>query len=160
MKIQLVLTCFFTLCCSFAAFSQSDFAAIGTQWTYSQWVPGPNTAFGTRKPYYMQVDAEVVFQGRLCRRIIGGRAGFPQEPLFYVYNQGDSVFCWNAYNHWFNLLYDFSAETGDSWEIEMPAGSLPDGDTSISVFIDSIGYTIQNNDTLKVWYITYDDYAH
>jgi hypothetical protein len=159
MKNQLVFTCFLILFGSANAFSQSDFAAIGTQWTYTQWVSSPNPAIGWRYPYYMKADSEVVFQGRLCRRLIGGRAGQPQLPLFYVYNEGDSVICWDWENERFNLLYDFSAETGDSWEIPMPSGFSPFGDTSIIISVDSTSQTVINNDTLKVWHISYDEFA-
>jgi Secretion system C-terminal sorting domain len=159
MKNQVFFTCFWVVLCSVVAFGQSGFAAIGTQWTYTQWVPGPNTAFGTFEPYYMKVDSEVVFQDRLCRRLIGGRASQPQLIHFFLYNEGDSVFWWDWYNDRFNLLYDFSAETGDSWEIEMPHGSLPKGDTTITVLVDSMSYMVMNNDTFKVWHISYNEWA-
>lgn len=159
MKNRLIFSCLWVVFGSVVAFSQSDFAPIGTRWTYTQWVPGPNTAIVTRYPFYMKADSEVVFQGQICRRLIGGRTGQPQLPLFYLYNQGDSVFCWDWSNNRFNLLYDFSAETGDSWQIEMPHGSLPDGDTTITVLVDSMSYRVMNSDTFKIWHISYNEWA-
>lgn len=159
MKNQFLLTCFFCLMLQAFGFSQSDFASVGTKWTYTEWVLSPNPAIGTLYPFYTQVDSEVLFQGRLCRRLLGGRAGQPQLPRFYLYNQNDSVFWWDFYNQRFNLLYDFSAQTGDSWEIEMPHGSLPEGDTTNTVHVDSMSHIILDGDTLKVWHISYDEWA-
>ena len=160
MKNQTLLICIFTFCSS-PIFSQSDFAALGTKWTYTEWnfwmpIPVPGLDWITR-PYAMESVSEEMFEGKLCRKITGLQAY--NNHTFYVYNQGDSVIFWNFYINRFELLYDFSAGAGDSWEIGVGLGSLPDGDTTISVRVDSVGYTVFADDTLKVWYITYDEYA-
>jgi hypothetical protein len=161
MKNQLTFTCLFLFCFSTSVFSQSDFAAVGTKWTFTEWnysppIPVPGLDWINR-PYLMESVGEELFEGKLCRKVttIEGIV----DHTFYMYNQNDSVFFWNDYVNRFDLLYDFSAVAGNSWEIGMPFGQLPDGDSTLTVLVDSIGYTVIADDTLKVWYITYNDYA-
>lgn len=108
-------------------------------------------------PYVMESVSEEVFEGKLCKKIIGLQPAF--NFTFYVYSQNDSIFRWDGDNNRFNLLYDFTAEAGDSWDIEMPHFALGNGDTTINVLVDSVGFMVRNEDTLKVWYITYGESA-
>ena len=141
---------------TFLSAQLDGFAPVGAKWTYREYIPSPNPAVGAYYPYYMQVDSEVVFQNRLCRHLSGG-AGLPQSQdwQFYLYNQNDSVF-WYGFDNKFSLLYDFSAEVGDSWKIH--GFNLLEGDT-VYVTVDSISHIVAGGDTLKVWHITFSEWA-
>lgn len=42
----------------------------------------------------------------------------------YLYGEGNKIFWWNKVLGEFTVLYDFGAETGDSWEIKVGTNSL------------------------------------
>lgn len=155
MKNQLVFTCFFAFCCSLAIFGQSEFAAIGTKWTYTEYrltAPPP----GSEWPYVLESESEVLIQGFVCKKLVGGQ-GLPGE-LIYIRTEGDSVLWWNADTQQFYLLYDFSAQPGDSWNIDMWPNTDDVGMSVVTVHVDSTGYEIWEGDSLKVWYVSYSGY--
>ena len=155
MKNQLVFTCFFTFCYSFTAFGQSEFGALGTKWTYTEdrpTVPPP----GSHWPYVLESESEVLIQGLVCKKLVGGQ-GFPEE-LIYIRTEGDSVFWWNAATQQFYLLYDFSAQPGDSWAIDMWPNTDGVGMSVFTLHVDSTGYEIWEGDSLRVWYVSYSGY--
>lgn len=157
MKNHLILSLLGIILSSFHASGQSDFAQVGTKWTYTEASPGVMPNSTVYMPYVMESVSEEVFEGKLCKKIIGLQPFF--NFTFYVYSQNDSIFRWDGDNNRFNLLYDFTAEAGDSWDIEMPHFALGNGDTTINVLVDSVGFMVRNEDTLKVWYITYGEAA-
>ena len=133
---------------SLQTFAQTtDFAPVGATWYFreiSTIIPYPE------KFRLVEVTGEEVFQGKLCRKIQGlTGCGLPNP--CYVFSQNDSVFYWSPHTAIFQLLYDFRAAPGDSWEIE---GMWPPfGPVRISV--DSLSNRVVGNDTLKVWKVSY-----
>ncbi len=131
--------------------AQSDFAPLGATWTYTfaDHIP----MFPTYRPIVFVVDDIVTWQGQQCSKII-----VPDPPpingdfdTLYLFDRNDSVFYWSDFSVDFELLYDFTAEQGDSWMIEgLSVDDTTEFDPFLTIFIDSVGYSIYNNDTLKV----------
>ena len=126
-----------------------DFAPVGAKWYYTQ--------HSDNYPYpaefrLVEVISEQVFQGQICRKILGLTEGCGLPSTSYVFTRNDSVFFWSPYTLKFQLLYDFRASLGSSWLIEgLSAGPSSD---SLRVFVDSLSQRIIGADTLKVWHIT------
>lgn len=148
------------LFCAFSiayAFTQQAFAPVGTQWTYTEYAffpPIPNSPWNWKsRPWRLECVAEAAFQGRQCRKLVGGVLGLSPETEFYVYSQGDSVFLWNGQQ--FTLLYDFNAKPGDKWFFEHPEYTFG---MPVEITVDSLGLTQVGQTTVKTWYIHYDDF--
>ena len=144
---QILLLAFFATLSSLCA-QDSDFAPVGAKWYYRQ--------ISSNYPYpeeyrLVEVTSEEVFQGQLCRKIVG-LTGCGLPSVSQVFTRNDSVFFWSSYTAKFQLLYDFRASVGSSWLID-GLGIGPSGD-SLRVFVDSLSQIIVNNDTLKVWHTT------
>lgn len=150
MKPSSFFTCFFIFCCCFTTFAQSDFAAVGTKWTYTQGGVGimPNST--NHWPYVLESINEEMYQGHLCKKILDHTT--INDFSYYVYSEGDSVFYWDLFHNQFALLYNFSAQAGYTWIIEMPDNS------PAYITVDSVGFIVVNNDTLKTWYISYTEH--
>ncbi len=130
------------------AFAQTtDFAPVGATWYYSEVsfiIPYPE------KFRLVEVTGEEVFQGKLCRKIEGLTGCGLHNPC-YVFSQNDSVFYWSIHTSSFQLLYDFRAVPGDSWEID---GMLPPVG-AVRIQVDSLSTRVVGNDTLKAWCVSY-----
>ena len=155
LKMCLLLGLFNAL--PFVLQAQTSFAPLGATWTYSFADHVPLSY--TYRPFELSVNAEELFQGRMCGILdlmnvppYGTWHGFWMDSLF-LYEENDSVYFWSPYSQKFQLLYDFTAEVGDSWVI----GGLSVPDHSIyedflTVTVDSIRTLISDGDTVRVWY--------
>ncbi|RLD18603.1 MAG: hypothetical protein DRI69_10020 [Bacteroidetes bacterium] len=130
--------------------AQSDFAPLGAAWTYTYVDHIP--MFPTYRPIVFVVEDIVTWQGHLCSKII-----VPEPPVngdfdtLYLFDRNDSVYYWSDFSVSFELLYDFTAEPDDSWTIEgLSVTDTTEFDPFLTVFIDSINFSIYNNDTLRV----------
>lgn len=65
----------------------------------------------------------------------------------YIYEEGNKVYWWNKELEEFTLLYDYTAETGDEWEIKV-------GQESIIVHVDSVGLFEYQGDVRKMLHIS------
>ena len=148
MKNSIFLLAFFATF-SILSGQSIDFAPVGAKWYYTQ--------HSDNYPYpaefrLVEVISEQVFQGQICRKILGLTEGCGLPTTSYVFTRNDSVFFWSPYTAKFQLLYDFRASLGSSWLIEgLSAGPSSD---SLRVFVDSLSQRIVGSDTLKVWHIT------
>jgi len=68
----------------------------------------------------------------------------------YIYEDNDKVYWYNTHTETFTLLYDFSAEQGDSWNISVDS-------CDFDVFVDSVDYVNINGVQHKELYITSDE---
>jgi len=143
----LLLTCCW-LCQTSLLAQPTDFAPLGARWYYSEsaFAPPPFGEF----PHIIEVAAKEDYQGHLCSKIvkvIGWPSATVPDPL-YIYSQNDSVFFYSLLSARFELLYDFTAETGDSWVV----GGLntPHGVDSLLVQVDSVSQITVSGRTLKV----------
>ncbi|UPT68124.1 MAG: T9SS type A sorting domain-containing protein [Sphingobacteriales bacterium JAD_PAG50586_3] len=73
--------------------------------------------------------------------------------IIYLYESmgGDTIF-WRSPQGTYSILYNFNAAPGDTWVTPTYYTSLPFVDT-ITVYVDSTGYEVINNDTLRVLFI-------
>ena len=125
-----------------------DFAPLGAKWYYSEeaFAPPPFGAF----PHILEVVAKENYQGKLCSKIIntlGPASATVPDPL-YMYSQNDSVFFYSLLSARFELLYDFTAEAGDSWVVG--GLSTPHGIDSLRVEVDSVSQIVVSGHALKV----------
>lgn len=58
----------------------------------------------------------------------------------YIYDENDKVYWWNKSQQNFTMLYDFAAEIGDEWQIEV-------GENNITMHVDEVG-TVDYNGQL------------
>ena len=60
----------------------------------------------------------------------------------YIYDEDGKVFWWNKTLEEFTVLYDFTAEAGDEWEIKV-------GESSIIMHVDAVGEAEYNGNIFK-----------
>jgi hypothetical protein len=65
----------------------------------------------------------------------------------YILEEGNKVYWWNKVLEAYTMLYDYTAETGDEWEIKV-------GTEAIIVHVDSIGLFEYDGETKKVLHIS------
>lgn len=60
----------------------------------------------------------------------------------YIYDENDKVYWWNKSQQNFTMLYDFAAEAGDEWLIEV-------GENSITMHVDEVGTAEYNGQVFR-----------
>ncbi len=129
---KLTLTTVVLLLLSLQAMNQ-EWAPIGTKWYYSAY------SFGfpyTNHPDSIESIGDTVINGISCR-ILSGTAGCSyEESYLYTYGADNKVYIFNESSSTFSVLYDFAAETGESWTIIPPNPA-----DSFQVVVDSV-YTL------------------
>ncbi len=127
-----------------------EFAPIGSIWHYTQGTINPDlTSFKT-----IESISDTTINGIQCRKMIEVERYLDTTNIIYHYmhSENDSVFFF-AENE-FHLLYDFSANTGDTIILDY----FPTYDGSpLKMIIDSTGTIIVNDDERKIQYITCGD---
>ncbi len=127
----------------------ADFAPVGARWIYN----GQDFAL-QGVPYIMEVTGKENFEGKWCSRF----DYFPDSSdKLYLYTENDTVFFYSFLSEQFEMLYDFTAEVGDSWVIGGLEGYHPDNPLPYAfdtITIDSISNLYISGDTLKVWHIS------
>jgi len=124
--------------------AQGRFAPLGAKWVYGYCCPDG-------LPVFMHSRVNDDMFGQFCRELIVTEFDF-SYPL-YVYSRNDSVWYGDGSNE-FALLYHFTAQKGDSWEI--PGIYTPDGPNTMTVTVDSVGTVLYCNRVLKVWHVSFD----
>jgi hypothetical protein len=128
----------------------TDFAPVGAKWTYSEL----NFALKV-VPHYVEAVEKEFYQGKWCSKLLTSSFDIMPYPT-YTYTQNDTVYYFSPGTSQFEMLYDFTAEVGDSWVVGglpnvNPDNPLPyDSDT---ITVDSISSLFIGGDTLKVWHI-------
>lgn len=148
MKSRSIL--FILLLAAFKLSSQAiDFAPVGANWyfdfVFDNW---PATSYN--KPHLVEVVGEEIVQGKLCRKMTGVSVSLP-DPCF-VFSQNDTVFYFSNESNAFEMLYDFTAKTGDSWFIGGLKTNNPDY-PGVKIVVDSTGRKLVGPDSLRVWHI-------
>ena len=158
-KIIYLLFCFI----SFSAISQQPFAPIGAKWSYSPHClssPSPHCEYFT-----FESVADTVVDGITARKIVYSKhttdgSAFVPEANLIMYGDGDRIYYY--FENEFQMLYDFSAQVGDTFNIQLGAfanfydvgsGNIIDSTTNIQVLVDSVGTTNINNEILRVLYL-------
>ena len=149
---RLTITTIALLFLSLQAMNQ-EWAPIGTKWYYSAY------SFGfpfTNHPDSIESIGDTVINGISCR-ILSGTAGCSYgESSLYTYGADNKVYIFNESSGTFSVLYDFAAETGESWTIIPPNPA-----DSFQVKVDSVYTRMIDGHLLSVQAIsTIDFYSY
>ena len=154
MTMRFLFVIFFSFCCvPFLIAQQTVFAPLGAKWHY-----GVRPSNFTPDEHYRVFEAthDTVIDGKPCRVVQvteHPRQDYSyklQEEYFHV--DGQKVYNWLHDKETFNLLYDFSANAGDSWETEDTY--FNQGKVKISV--ESVEYVSVSGMQLKKLNLRYD----
>ncbi len=117
-----------------------EWAPIGATWTYL----GPG--FGNdRNPFTLTSLKDTLIEGNMCRYIATPR----QSVEIILYEQNDTVFTYR--DNEFRILYDFTAQPGDTVAVYAPGEGCPE-DTYL-IRIDSVGTVPWEGISLRVqWF--------
>ncbi len=143
MKITILkFTLLFLLVNYLSVLNGQYFGVDGTKWSYTAVRPGYPDKIITLE----SIGTEEVL-GKTCnviQRTNSSCETFGTQTT-YIYYENDQVFWYNEEMDNFTVLYDFGAEVGDGWDIQID-------DCTINVVIDSISYDSFNGEILKVLY--------
>ena len=133
------------------SFSQ-NWAPVGAKWHYKEGFAN----YGDVDFIRFESVKDTLFMGKNCRKILKRhQVGCLQRPnIEYMYSEDNKVFFYDEYFSQFQLLYDFSAEVNDSWEIKIPDMDS-DVDTLV-ITVDEIDNIILNGYSLKRQFVTID----
>lgn len=119
------------------------FGEVGTKWSYK--------AISNADPDTLMIIesiGEQMILGKNCSILQGSDFTTCQssiDEINYVYYEDGIVFWYNEMINDFTILYDFNAEAGDSWNIQIE-------DCTIPVEIESVNFEFFNGEQLKVLY--------
>lgn len=128
-----------------------NWAPRGATWYYSE-----KFAFSGDINYMkFQSIADTIINDKRCSIIYKDRQLLcnARSDKEYMYSENDTVYYYDSVFNEFQILYDFSAELGDSWFIKVKEDGF-NTDTVI-VTVDSIGSTTINDHNLKSLFVTY-----
>ncbi|MEM6964097.1 MAG: T9SS type A sorting domain-containing protein [Bacteroidota bacterium] len=159
MKRSIYLFFFFS---TFALSAQQPFAPIGAKWYHSPQCyngPGPHCEF-----FMFESTIDTLINGQSARKIEysfndGNVTELIPEASLVMYGDGDRVYY--HFEDEFHVLYDFSAQAGDTFEIKVGAfvnyyrgSQLSFSDTGVfRVIVDSVSSVTINNENLRVLYL-------
>ncbi|MEO1262161.1 MAG: T9SS type A sorting domain-containing protein [Bacteroidota bacterium] len=102
-----------------SSFGQVDFAPVGATWVGYVSCSGSN--FPPPPPYHYSftVAEEDTIQGKYCTRLDFGAWICNGGEDTWVHQDGDQIYVYDVQSSSFKLVYDFSKEVGESWQIEV-----------------------------------------
>lgn len=135
--------------------SSQSWITKGSVWHYDYW------NIGELGFYKLNYNRDTIIEGHNCQIIsdtVYKFYGFPNNTVVfinksrtnnnYTYNREDSVFFYNDSTFW--LLYDFSANIGDSWQI---SNDTTWGCQPTTLLVTDTGHIILNNKNLRWIYV-------
>lgn len=135
MKIYTIPTfLFFVLMITTQLIGQQPlFAPLGAVWYYDQYncPPGP-----TISPYVLTVTEDSIINGKYCTKLPNNfcHSDASCEDDVYVHQDGSKVFVYEPSFNEFQMLYDFSLQTGDSYTYIMCKESW--GVDTVTIHVD------------------------
>jgi len=130
-----------------------DFAPVGAKWYYSEL----NFALKV-VPHIMESVSKENYQGKWCSKLVVHWPSIgPLPSPTYVYTQNDTVFFYSTVTNQFEILYDFTAEVGDTWVVGgvLSYDNLGNPLYSDTIKVDSISSLAINGGSMKVWHISH-----
>ncbi|MFK7808337.1 MAG: T9SS type A sorting domain-containing protein [Saprospiraceae bacterium] len=151
MKKQLL-----TLTFSFFLFTNliaQEWAPIGATWHLSV------RYYTTTDIHYSRLESigDTIFENQPCRIITRSNATCLGRPTVeFMYNENNKVYYYDFQDSIFNLLIDFNAEVGETWEVPMWTTG---GQLVFPIRVDSISYLQHQDDSLRIQHVSlsYDD---
>ena len=128
-----------------------DFAPIGSEWHYDE-----HFAFSSQVDYIkFTSEKDTLIYGEVCRKITKRhRLGCNDRPdVEFLFTRNDTVFFLDTVFNQFQILYDFSAESGDSWIVKVKDAEI-ENDT-VFITVDSTSIKTINGFDLKALHVTY-----
>ena len=132
-----------------------EFAPVGAEWHYDE-----QFAFSGDIDYMkFTSEKDTLINGQICKKITKRhKIECNDRPeIEYLYTSNDTVFFLDTIFNEFQILYVFSANQGESWNIKIRDENL-DTDTII-VNVDSTSITNINGNNLRTLYVTYHKQA-
>ena len=119
----------------------NEFFPQGTEWYYEiKHVNGDITY------QHLEYTADTTVNGRRTKILVETNTMYDKTDWVnreYIYEDGDLIYWWNKELQEFTLLYDFGAEEGDEWEIQV-------GEGYITVHVDAVQTVTFKNNTYKM----------
>lgn len=128
-----------------------DFAPVGAEWHWDE-----RFAFSGNIDFIkFQSEKDTLINDKICKKIIKRHKIFCNDrpDVEYLFTRNDTVFFLDTIFNSFQILYDFNAQTNDSWII-LIKDETNDID-SLTITVDSTGYQEINDSVLEVLYVTY-----
>ncbi|MGD1846495.1 MAG: T9SS type A sorting domain-containing protein [Salibacteraceae bacterium] len=140
------------LATSLSPFAQS-FAPVGAEWHFGK----ASSLYPIYEAVRLYVEKDTVVLGDTCSKIVkdGDIICSFRPEVEFIKSNADSVWLYNPDFNQFELLFDFSAQAGDSWSILETTVNFPNDTDTVVVHVDSIATTTINNTALRVLYLTY-----
>lgn len=113
-----------------------------------QWANHFSFGFAGDGYEYMSVESDTVLQGKTAKVLkrFHDMNFVPDFTDFRIARQnGDTIWCWNEQQNQFNLMYNFSLNTGDSVSVPMYWG----GNASFKYVIQAIGVVFVDGQSLR-----------
>lgn len=108
---------------------EPEWCPFGATWYYQEEMPFFGV-YDTIKIEVLQTEKEI--QGKNCRAVVSEDPKYIMQDTLYTYEENDKVYIYDRVNDDFEMLYDFTAEVGDSWEVTYESGN------SVTFRVDSI----------------------
>ncbi len=130
-----------------------DFAPVGAKWYYTE------LDFAQREvPHIMESVSKENYEGKWCSKLVVSWPSIgPLPNPTYVYTQNDTVFFYSTWTNQFEMLYDFTAEVGDTWVVGGVLSYDNEGNAlyADTIKVDSISSIAINGGSMKVWHISH-----
>jgi hypothetical protein len=125
-----------------------NFAPLGAEWYYGDFWPEVRVS----SFIHFWVAKDTIVNGVNCREIQKYNRLYCKDRALkeYIFDRNDSVFVLNPDFDEFQLLYDFNAVPGDSWQFTISSNYV--ARDTVTVVIDSVSYDTINGKTLKSLY--------
>ncbi|MFQ5446165.1 MAG: T9SS type A sorting domain-containing protein [Saprospiraceae bacterium] len=145
-----------TLLFSTSLIAQIEWAPVGAKYYYTTW--RSDFIHYIIEVTEVEVVGDTLIQGQSCR-IFKQNSGVvwwngPCEGNQFMYGENGRVYFYNSANQSFDLLYDFTKEPGESWEVPLCEQLCYEPDT-LTVTVDSVTFTEINGIQVKTQYVTY-----
>lgn len=154
-KMLLIYFAFFQLISNTSA---STFAPIGAKWHYG--IVSSN--FFIDKYYRtFEVIKDTIIEEKQCS-VLEQTEYFKKEEggyisgYEYIYSDDQKVYRWNKSKSQFYLLYDFSANVGDSWRVPCVGCGGQSSDSTLLIRVDAVHHINLSGKQLKQLTVTSD----
>jgi len=153
-KVIKTFTLIVILCIYSLAVHAQEWAPIGAKWHYTE-------RFSFWNPIeidYIKIESvkDTVVEGINCKKLTKRHnLGCTDRPdVEFMYSQNGKVYFYDSCFNTFQILYDFSANLGDSWVIKIKNYADTNDTDSLVVTVDSLDFITINGFELKRLFLT------